>query len=172
MRRLLSFASIVAICGLLACASSDRDSQSQADRPMPTFSMRDTTGQVISNDSLKGHVYLIDFWATWCGPCRQLSPVLDKISKKYADKGVVVIGADTGEKSPGDHAAAYKKEHGYSYRFSEANDTLSDSMGVSGFPTVFIVDGNGTIRHVMEGYGPESEKELDDEIEQLLGNRA
>ena len=137
-------------------------------REMPKFKMTDTTGAVITNESLKGKVVVMDFWATWCGPCKQLSPILDRLSKKYEKQGVVVIGADTMERSAGPHAAAYKKEHGYTYRFTEGNDELSETLGITGLPTIYVLDQKGRIRSVTEGLGSQTERELDEAVSKLL----
>jgi thiol-disulfide isomerase/thioredoxin len=157
---------IALAAGISSCAAQAADEK--VGQPMPKFSMKSTDGAVITNDTLKGKVVLIDFWATWCGPCKQLSPVLDRLYKKYKDKGVVVIGADAQESTPGAHAAAYKKEHGYSYIFTENNDALAQTLSLEGLPTVYVLNKAGRISSVSLGFGSTTESELDEAISKLL----
>jgi len=153
---------------LAAPKGQAQDTSAQEGKPMPKFQMKDTDGALLTNENLKGKVVVIDFWATWCGPCKMLAPIINRLNKTYEKQGVVVIGADTSETTPGPHAAAYKKEHGYSYHFTEGNDKLSETLGIEGLPTVYIIDKKGYIRHVSEGLGSKTEAELKDAVEELL----
>ncbi len=67
-------------------------------RPMPKFDLTDLSGQAWGAEAFKGKVVLIDFWATWCGPCRQMKPVVEKVRAKFADRGFRVLSVSTDEK--------------------------------------------------------------------------
>lgn len=155
---------VVAIAGF----GFSQVSEDFSGKPMPKFRIKDTRGAVLTNASLKGKIVVIDFWATWCVPCHVLAPAIEKLNQSYRDHGVVVIGADSHENTPGPHAAAYKKKHGYSYRFSDGNDALADSMGILNFPTVLILDRKGVIRYVSEGYNSQTERDLNKAVRKLL----
>ncbi len=143
-------------------------------KKFPKFKMTDTHGQTFTNKALKGKVVLIDFWATWCPPCVQATPYLQKLQDKYRSRGLVVIGANAAEHS----ADAYKNgarrfatKHGLKYRMTVGNDDLAQTLQVEGFPTVFIVDRKGIIRRVLVGFGPEEVPVWEATIEKLLAQK-
>ena len=139
-------------------------------KPAPQFKMVDAAGKEYTNKSLKGQVVLIDFWATWCGPCKAASPTIQSLHEKYSKKGLMVIGANAFERTNKDGAAAsYSKEHGYTYQMTINNDAFAKSLGVKGIPTFLIIDRSGVVRKVQVGYGgDESAKALEDAIVQAL----
>ena len=122
-------------------------------KKMPAFSMTSFEGKKLSNASLKGKPYILDFWATWCGPCKAASPSMQAMHKKFAGKGLVVIGANMGE-SPASMAQAkkYPKEHSYSYTFTSNNDKLAEKLQISGIPCFIFVDKTGKIKAVRTGF--------------------
>lgn len=122
--------------------------------PIPNFKMETTEGKTITAKSLRGKVVLIDFWATWCKPCALAAPSLERLHKKFKDKGVVIIGANTGEKSSesGYAAAKYKAEHKYTYTFTRQNDKLAVEWGVQGMPTFILIDKKGMVREGFSGW--------------------
>jgi thiol-disulfide isomerase/thioredoxin len=133
--------------------------------------MTDTNGEVHTNASLKGKVVLVDFWATWCGPCKAASPTMQKLHEKYASKGLVVIGANTYEqaKDRATAAAKYKKDHKYTYVFTKENDKLASALGARGIPFFVFIDKQGVVREVATGFGEgESPAKFEKIIQSLL----
>lgn len=125
--------------------------------PMAGFKMVSTKGETLTNDSLKGKVVLLDFWATWCAPCKAASPTMEKLHKAYAQQGLQVIGANASEESDKEGAAAkYAKEHGYTYTFTKNNDSLAETIGISGIPCFIFIDKQGNVREVAEGFDPDA----------------
>lgn len=124
-------------------------------KPFPAFKMTDTNGKVHTNASLKGKVVLLDFWATWCGPCKAASPTMQNLHDKYASKGLVVIGANTYEQPnvKATAAAKYQKDHKYTYMFTKENDKLAASIGARGIPFFVFIDKQGVVREVATGFG-------------------
>jgi len=124
-------------------------------KKMPSFRMTDTNGKVWTNDTLKGKVVLIDFWATWCPPCKAATPALQKLHAKYGTKGLVVIGADTWERGADAQKTAaiqFAKQNGLKYHMTLLNDKFAESLGIEGIPTMFILDKKGMVHKVQVGY--------------------
>ncbi len=119
----------------------------------PPFILTTLDGKKLTNKSLKGKVVVFDFWASWCGPCKMASPAMEKLHKLYANKDVVVIGADDeGQASSGKETAKhYKEEHKYTYTFTYDNEGLAASFGVMSLPAFAIMDKNGIIRGTISG---------------------
>jgi thiol-disulfide isomerase/thioredoxin len=123
-------------------------------KPIPDFTMETTEGKTITAKSLRGKVILIDFWATWCKPCMLASPTMERLHKKFGSKGLVIIGANTGEESSkkGYAAAQYKSEHKYTYTFTRQNDRLAVEWGIQGLPSFILIDKKGVVREGFSGW--------------------
>lgn len=135
-------------------------------KKLPTFTMKDLAGKPVTNATLKGKVVVFDFWATWCGPCMKASPLMQSLHKKYASKGLMVIGAKVQDENGS--AANYAKEHGYSYKFTNGGDALFETFKVPGIPCFVFVDKKGVVNKVQIGYGPELEAVFDKKVQALL----
>jgi peroxiredoxin len=110
------------------------------------FTVDDISGKHVALDSYKGEVILLDFWATWCAPCRKQIPEFMDLYKRYKSRGVVVLGVSVDE-SP----AAVKKfvkelRVNYPILLSGTRDDLQQAFGPPGFPTLYIIDRDGQIR--------------------------
>lgn len=133
----------------------------------PSFTLKDLTGKEVSLADYRGKVVIIDFWATWCPPCRKELPHIQKIYDKYRDKGVTVL-AITSESNI-EKVKDFIEEGGYSFpilidRRGEANS----AYGIRAIPMLFVLDKEGIIQHIHRGYSPEIEATLSKEIEDLL----
>ncbi len=140
-------------------------------KAMPAFSMTDTSGKVHTNASLKGKVVLLDFWATWCGPCKAASPTMQKLHEKYAKQGLVVVGANVFEQGPGAKTAAanYAKEHKYSYTFTKGNDALAQKLGINGIPAFIFIGKDGKVAEVQTGFDEALATQFEATVKKLLG---
>ncbi len=122
-------------------------------KAVPAFSVKSYDGKTVSNASLKGKPYILDFWATWCGPCKAASPTMQAIHQKFASKGLVVIGANMGENPKSlAMAKAYPKEHKYTYMFTLGNDKLAQKLQIAGIPCFLFVDKTGKIKAIRTGF--------------------
>lgn len=139
-------------------------------KPIPDFAMTSTDGGKLTKKSLFGKVYVLDFWASWCGPCKIVSGHLNDFHKSYAKKGLHIIGANMGEDPKSKNVAAlYKKEHKYAYTFTKENDKLAGKLGVVNLPTLILVDQKGTVDKIFVGWHPtEVGAKLEERIKALL----
>ena len=118
----------------------------------------------ISISALKGKPVILDFWATWCGPCNAEAPILDQVAKKYADRGLVVIGVSQDD-SP-ELPREWVKSRRVSYPLAFDSDRVSHFFDVESLPTLVVLDRNGIVRAVRIGMTPSSE--IQDLVEKVL----
>lgn len=153
-----------------AIATAQSPVESLNGKKMPSFSMTDLSGKKHTNTSLKGKVVILDFWASWCGPCKAASPTMQALHQKYASKGLVVIGANT--EGQGDGFAIAKKyaaEHRFGYTFTAKNEDFAQKLGIQGIPTFIFIDKKGVVRRVEVGFNPGSTPaSFEDTVKRLL----
>ena len=141
-------------------------------KKMVPFKMTDIKGKTWTNASLKGKVVILDFWATWCGPCKMASPTMQKLHEKYAKQGLVVVGADVFEQTDSKAASTgYAKEHKYTYTFTTANDNLAKSLGIANIPAFVFVGRDGKIAKVQTGFGTEIPAKFEATVKDLLAKK-
>jgi thiol-disulfide isomerase/thioredoxin len=128
------------------------------------FKLMDLAGKEVTLASLKGKVVLLDFWATWCGPCVKAMPSIQKISEDYKGKDVVILGVNTWERKEG-AGKKYMTDKGYTYGCLLAGDDLAVAYGISGIPTLIVIGKDGKVEKIEVGFGPEGEKVLRAAIE-------
>jgi thiol-disulfide isomerase/thioredoxin len=133
----------------------------------PAFTLKDTAGTEVTLASLKGRVVLLDFWATWCGPCKAAMPSIQKIHEHFKDKPVSIIGVNTWEEKP-TAAADYMKKKGFTYGCLLKGDDLATAYGISGIPTLVLIDANGKVLDISVGFDPAEEDALIKKIEAQL----
>ncbi|MDH7605286.1 MAG: TlpA disulfide reductase family protein [Melioribacter sp.] len=133
----------------------------------PDFTLPTTDGKMLKLSSLRGKVVIIDFWATWCPPCRKGIPDLIDIKKRYGSKGVEIIGVsvDTDTK---DEVIPFIKEKGINYPVVYGNQTVYMQYGgIRAIPTTFVIDKEGKIVASYEGLVPKITYE--NHIKRILG---
>jgi len=137
--------------------------------PLPTRPLRDLDGKVLDFKALRGRVVLVDFWATWCGPCREEVPVLKALQSRYGSRGFSVVGLSLDENArPVDQ---FRKAQALNYPVAMADLTCTAAFGaVLGLPTLFLADRQGTL--VILEQGSIKPKELRRQIERLWGPAA
>ena len=133
----------------------------------PAWSLTDLAGKPVTSESLKGKVVIVDFWATWCGPCRAAIPHLVDLHKSYKDKGFEVVGVSLDQQGPG-VVQSFVTQHDIPYTIAMGNQKIvSDFGGVRGIPTAFIISQDGKIYRKIVGLVPREQYEKD--VIALLG---
>jgi peroxiredoxin len=136
------------------------------DEPAPVFSLKNLEGKTVSLEALRGKTVVVDFWATWCGPCKSSFPGMQQAVNKYqSDPNVAFVFVDTWERveEKEKNAADFIKNNGYTFNVLMDNDNkVVSSFGVSGIPTKFVVDKYGRIRFKSIGYAGSPDALLDE----------
>jgi thiol-disulfide isomerase/thioredoxin len=119
--------------------------------PAPAWKLKDVNGKVVSSDTFKGKVVVIDFWATWCPPCRAEMPGYTELQKKYGKKGLVIVGISLDEAGPA-AVKSFIEKNKIGYPIVMADEEVVKAFGgVEVLPTTFIIDREGKIRERKEG---------------------
>jgi peroxiredoxin len=156
--------------GTVAChreSAAPRQLRADKDRKQaPDFELKDAAGKVVKLSDFKGKVVLLDFWATWCGPCGIEIPWFIDFQRRYKDRGFEVLGVsmdDDGWKS----ISPFVAEKKINYRVVLGDDKTGDQYGgVEALPTTFVIDRDGKIASVHVGLT--GRKDFEDAIEKLL----
>ncbi len=134
-------------------------------KPAPEFTLKDVDGREITLASLRGKPVLLDFWATWCEPCRLATPHIQALHDQYKDKSLMVLGIDTNEAS--ETARKYFVEQKYTFTnlLGSGNDVIKN-YGANGIPLVVLIDKGGVVRYVHRGWG--TGMDLTPEVKKLM----
>lgn len=151
--RLPDSAPIVAISDNAATTSaSDPSGKLVFGQPAPDFSLKTADGKTVRLSDFKGHPVLINFWATWCAPCKFEMPALESIYQKYKDKGLVILAVDI--KTDNGEAAVRKYQQDMGLSFPVVMDTTGETENnyrVRAYPTSFFIGKDGKLREVKRG---------------------
>lgn len=160
-------ASLVLMVALLSVPVIAAD----ATGPAAEFNLKSRDGAMVSLGGLKGQVVLINFWATWCGPCRKEMPLLEQIQKKYAPLGFTMVGINVEEDTRLMDTFLKDVPVSFPVLLDPANG-VSKLYNVSAMPSTVIVDRKGNVRFIHQGYKPGDESKYQDMIRQLIREKA
>jgi thiol-disulfide isomerase/thioredoxin len=117
----------------------------------PQFTVQTRDGRVLTSDSLRGRVVLVNIWATWCPPCRAEMPALQQLASSHADEPFVLLGLSV-DRGPAAAVDAFLRERGITYPNAIIGDEVLRAFGgVRGYPTSFLLDQRGVLRHTVLG---------------------
>lgn len=153
---------VLGVFAVSSLAASDLSGQAA-----PDFSLKSSTGENLRLSEYRGDVVMINFWATWCGPCRQEMPLLDDLFDRYNRVGFNLLGVNIDDDSR--RAMQMVEDLGVSFPvlFDESKQ-VSKLYQVEAMPVTVIVDREGTVRYVHHGYKPGYEEHYLTEIRSLL----
>ena len=135
--------------------------------PAPDFTLRTLDGQNLRLGEQRGRVVLVNFWATWCGPCRQEMPHLNKLYDKYRSSGFVLLGVNVDEDTR--TAAGVASKLGVRFPVLPDSDKLvSKKYDLKAMPSTVLIDRDGRVRYVHRGYQNGYEDTYDKQIRELL----
>ncbi|HEY0799400.1 MAG TPA: TlpA disulfide reductase family protein [Steroidobacteraceae bacterium] len=138
-----------------------------ASGPAPPFTLATLGGPPSGLSAYKGQVVMVNFWATWCGPCQQEMPLLDQMYKKYKPAGFTLIGVNVDKEAPAVKELLARKPVSFPVLLDPANQ-VSKAYHVDEMPSSVIIDRKGQIRYLHRGYKPGDENDYQDRIRQLI----
>lgn len=133
----------------------------------PGFSLPSRSGDSVSLQSLKGQVVMINFWASWCGPCRQEMPLLDQMYKRYSSLGFTLLGVNVEANTQDAEKWLAKTPVTFPVLFDKENK-VSKLYDVNAMPSTVFIDRKGNVRYLHRGYKPGDEGEYLNQIRALL----
>lgn len=153
----------------LVCSTAIFAAPALAADPAPDFKLPSAKGMV-ELGKLKGKVVYVDFWASWCVPCRKSFPWMNELHKKYKDQGLEVVAVNLDKsrepidefltKTPADFTIAY-----------DPNGTMATTYKVSGMPSSYLIDRNGQLQVSHIGFRDKDKEELEGKIKELLAGK-
>ena len=153
---------MLSVFAATSVASSDLTGQAA-----PDFALKSSTGDNLRLSEYRGDVVMVNFWATWCGPCRQEMPLLDELYSRYERVGFSLLGVNIDDDSR--KAMNMVSDLGVSFPvLFDARKEVSKLYEVEAMPVTVLIDREGTIRYVHHGYKPGYEDKYLDQIRSLL----
>ena len=122
--------------------------------PAPAWTLTDLAGNAVRSDQFKGKVVVVDFWATWCGPCREEIPGYIALQKKYGPEGLVIVGVSLDRRGP-EAVRKFAEREGMNYVVVMGDAATVEAFGgFDAIPTTFLIDRDGNIRDRKTGAAP------------------
>ncbi len=160
------------VCNLLlpaciALGGTSAGSAASVSGPAPNFTLKSLDGKNLKLSEMRGNVVLINFWASWCGPCREEMPLLNQLHSKYQPLGFTVLGVNVEEQEK--NARGFLKNFPVDFPVLLDNQNkVSKLYDVIAMPTTVVVDRDGNMRYLHRGYKPGDEKKYRNMVKQLV----
>jgi thiol-disulfide isomerase/thioredoxin len=140
---------------------------SAATKPAPDFTLKTLEGEELNLGNLKGKVVLLNFWASWCSPCREEMPLLDKLHQRYKKEGLVLLGVNIEPNSIAVRQAITRLAIQFPVLLDQQQQ-VTELYGITAMPTTVVIDREGNTRFLHRGYKPGHEKKYEIQIQSLL----
>jgi len=137
----------------------------------PAFTLRDASGATVSLEALRGRVVLLDFWASWCGPCRRSFPWMGEMQRRYGAQGLAVVAVNVDRRRGDADRFLDAVPAGFAVVFDASGSTPS-AYAVPAMPTSYLIDAAGRIAHVEPGFRDETTGDMEARIRALIGKRS
>ena len=138
----------------------------QAGKPAPDFQLPNLEGQAISLSDFRGKPVFLNFWATWCGPCRYEMPFIQEIFEEWSDQGLVILAIDIGENP--ETVKDFMQSHNFSFQvLLDTNKDVALEYNIRGIPTTFLIDKDGVIQAMKVG-AFSSEAEIEKSLSKIM----
>ena len=172
-RSFLTFFVILCLCVAWVFLLPHCSKKEKAPSPAlaPDFTLKTLDGEEMRLSKLKGKVVLLDFWATWCAPCREAIPHLINLRKTYQEKSVEVIGMNV-DKGDVETVRRFVKSMDIPYPITLTSEEVSRNYGVTALPTTIIIDKEGRIRQKFLGFTSEISKQITSTIVELTQEKS
>lgn len=158
-----AFATAALLCAALAAPANALEAGDTA----PEFSAPGLSGGTVSLSSYRGKVVYLDFWASWCAPCAQALPALDRLRQEFKPGDFQVIAVNVDRKPSAAKAFLRKRPVGYPSAL-DPEGSLPERFGVESMPTSFLIDRDGVVRHVQRGFRESDVADLRAQIRKLV----
>ncbi len=159
-----AIAALACLCGAGPLAAADAGSAA------PAFSLPTVKGDTLALSSLRGKVVYVDFWASWCGPCRRSFPWMNEMQQKYGAKGFTVVAINVDKKRADADRFLTQVPANFPIVFDETGATPA-AYAVKGMPSSYLIDGRGNVSYVERGFQDENKAGLEARIVALLAAR-
>jgi peroxiredoxin len=162
---------VAAICLiLLVLLPSGAFAILRAGQPAPAFKLTSTGGQPLSLDAFRGKVLVVDFFATWCTPCKESIPHLIEMNRRYGAQGLAIIGMsvdEDGEKL----VRQFVAERRITYPVTLAGDAVSADFGIRSVPVMFVIDKKGHVAEIYRGFNETIGRSMEQLVKRLLAEK-
>ena len=169
MKRIIAVFTLSLLCTLMLCSAAfaAKEKHVELSGPAKDFTLKSNSGKNIRLSDLRGQVVMLNFWASWCGPCRQEMPLLDALSQRYHPAGFTLLGVNV----EADKKAADSMLHEIPVSFPilyDPTSKVSELYKVEAMPSTILIDCDGNMNYLHRGYVPGDEKIYKKRIKTLL----
>jgi peroxiredoxin len=158
---------LLAVLGLLFAVPATQAAMPKVGSAAPDFTLKSGNGKNMRLSEHRGEVVMINFWATWCGPCRQEMPLLNRLHEQYRKAGFTLLGVNVDDKPQAAQAMARQLGVGFPVLF-DRDKQVSRRYDVDAMPTTLLIDRDGRVRYIHRGFRPGYEASYATEIKELL----
>ncbi len=146
-----------------SAAESDEPAKALEGKPAPEFTAKGLNDKDVSLNDQKGHVVIVDFWATWCPPCREGLPHVDKVYQEFKNQGVEAFAMNVQE--PREKVQQFVKDNHFTFTtLLDSDGKISQDYKVTGIPQTMVIGKDGVVKNVFIGTAPDSEQKLHDAV--------